>query len=350
MKKMALFFLLKAVLFVSYSMAADLVKVKDIMKEPYQFRNETVGVIGIVSQLQTEKTGYPAYYFLRDSWGSTIKVITENDLPEIDNLYELKGFVILKDIKENEKEICIVEMTRKKITNLNSKENPISESDLSEAASEKKKQSIFSEPKKNENRWPFYLSIANAILLVIIISTFYFFWRSKRGKFDNNSTNDLMPLNDDTKPGGYHESPFSTNIDTGPLFPEPSEYIEDSSIRTAAPPEGTLKLLPGRLEIISGYDKQKDIRFYKLPQQEETETTFGRSAGPHYSHIQFKSLTVSPKQAKFLWANGKYQIINYSTTNPTIVNDKALAKDQLMTLEAGNKIEMGEVVFIFHDK
>ena len=61
-------------------------------------------------------------------------------------------------------------------------------------------------------------------------------------------------------------------------------------------------------------------------------------------------MTVSTRQARLLWTDGKYTLINYSTTNPTTVNGTPLAKEGSVILDEGSKVEMGEVVFIFHEK
>jgi hypothetical protein len=48
--------------------------------------------------------------------------------------------------------------------------------------------------------------------------------------------------------------------------------------------------------------------------------------------------------------NDKYMLLNYSTTNPTKVDDMELKKDQSVPISEGSRIEMGEISFIFHDK
>jgi predicted component of type VI protein secretion system len=58
-------------------------------------------------------------------------------------------------------------------------------------------------------------------------------------------------------------------------------------------------------------------------------------------------MTVSAKQAKLIYASGKFTLINYSGTNPTKVNDSELEINGSVDLADGDRIEMGEIVFEF---
>lgn len=112
-----------------------------------------------------------------------------------------------------------------------------------------------------------------------------------------------------------------------------------------APPPGTLKVLPGRFRLLGGVNGRasEEIRVYQEPGQLEAEVTFGRGTGKKYQHIQLDSQTVSQKQAKVLFSNGQYQLINYSTSNPTTVNGTTLGVNQSAELNDGDRIVMGEV-------
>src|SRR5687768_14021002 len=74
-----------------------------------------------------------------------------------------------------------------------------------------------------------------------------------------------------------------------PVGENSNDSRESVSVRMPKPPEGTLQLLPGRLEIASGNDRMKEIRFVKMPGP--TVVTFGRYAGEGHSHIQVDSPT-----------------------------------------------------------
>ncbi len=129
----------------------------------------------------------------------------------------------------------------------------------------------------------------------------------------------------------------------------PPTVVEGSTIKFHAPPPGTLKVLPGRFEVV-GDPSVKEIRVFKTKDDVETDVTLGRAAGPPYSHIQLKPQTVSAKQCKLMYSNGTYTIINYSSTNPTRVNGEALGTGDSRRLNDGDKIEMGEVTLIYHER
>jgi hypothetical protein len=137
-----------------------------------------------------------------------------------------------------------------------------------------------------------------------------------------------------------------SEIEKGEI-PEPEEVLEGETVKIAVPPPGTLKILPGKFVVLEGDEKIKEIRFFKEKSSLETEITFGRAAGPNYSHIQFKPMSVSAKHAKLIYAGNKFTLINYSNTNPTRVNGIDLPENGSIELDEGDKIEMGEMVFEF---
>ena len=315
MKRFILFFVL-AVIFIVGSLAAfEQVRIKTIIDDPYRFREDTVVVIGSVTQYGEEKTKYSKYYYLKGDWGGIIKVVTDIDWPEVNERYEVRGIVVINDRGE----VNLVERARKNIKDFDTSSPTTNTGQASTPSNESKE-------------WMYYLIGLAAILLVVVIVLAVVMTSRKRSEYVTSI------------PGATGINQELTNI------PEPATFVEGSTIKMAAPPVGTLKLLPGRFEVVSGDDTVKEIRFYKTKSQDETEITFGRGTGPHYSHIQLKPLTVSTKQAKLIWTNGKYTLINYSTVNPTIVNGNPLAKEGSETLEEGTRIEMGEVVFVFHER
>ena len=142
----------------------------------------------------------------------------------------------------------------------------------------------------------------------------------------------------------------STGGSAGPaVLPEPEEYVEGQTLRFAIPTDGTLQFLPGRLEVIDGADTGREIRFVRLPGEPAVEVTFGRTAGPPYSHVQLHARTVSRRHAVMSLLDGHWQLQNLSTTNPVVLNGRSLAPDEIAPLLVeGDRIEMGEIVFVFH--
>jgi hypothetical protein len=121
---------------------------------------------------------------------------------------------------------------------------------------------------------------------------------------------------------------------------------DDSPAGVPMREEGTLQLLPGRLELASGNDRMKEIRFVKMPGP--AIVTFGRFPGDTHKHVQVDSPTVSRLHASMRFASGRWHIKNLSDTNPTIVNGHPLpATAYEQTLNDGDLVEMGEVIFRF---
>ena len=156
--------------------------------------------------------------------------------------------------------------------------------------------------------------------------------------------------NNDKESGGTidEKSGGTTDEKSGGTTDEKSggTTIETTTIKIFTPPPGTLKVLPGRLIVKEGLNGIPELRFYKQSGQVETEITFGRESGQPYRHIQLKSPTVSSKQAKLVFNNGQYTLINYASaaSNPTTVNGKALEVNNAVTLHHGDVITMGEVI------
>ena len=130
---------------------------------------------------------------------------------------------------------------------------------------------------------------------------------------------------------------------------------EGKTIRIARPDEsqGTLQILPGRLEICSGPDAGNvaDIRFVRdrTAGNPIPEVTFGRHGQASPTHVVLKSQTVSRLHAKFRFEAGRWSVINYSETNPVTVNKRPMTTTEPpVVLSDKDVIEMGEVGFRYH--
>ena len=121
--------------------------------------------------------------------------------------------------------------------------------------------------------------------------------------------------------------------------------FDGKTIKFSRPPTGTMKLLPGHLEVIEGADAGEIIRFMKISGQ-PGEITFGRVAGRPYTHIELKEPTVSREHARMHLQAGTWVLENRSTTNPVVVNGHEI-DDTGYPLKDGDEIEMGQVKFKF---
>jgi hypothetical protein len=130
----------------------------------------------------------------------------------------------------------------------------------------------------------------------------------------------------------------------------PGTEIEGHLLRFSVPQEGTLQFLPGRLEITSGADAGREVRFVRVPGPDGTTVTFGRSEGPAYRHIQLREATVSRQHARLRLEQAQWHLTNLSATNPVVYNGRQLRDGEEQPLSDGDRIEMGEVVFGFRSR
>jgi len=157
-----------------------------------------------------------------------------------------------------------------------------------------------------------------------------------------------------------------------PNEPVEGSAVDGASVRYWRAADGTLQFLPGRLEVIAGRDAGQEIRFVRTPGPDGTRVTFGRAEGAPYRHVQLREPTVSRAHARMTLENGlssggappgsngshangpRWRLENLSATNPVVVNGQPLAADGStagwVALGEGDRIEMGEVVFRFHEK
>lgn len=124
---------------------------------------------------------------------------------------------------------------------------------------------------------------------------------------------------------------------------EPAE-----TMRFNRPVEEVLQLLPGRLEVLAGETRHREIRFVRAPGQ-PPQLILGRDAAGSPQHVALQSSTVSRRHARLAYSNGHWAVANLSQTNPVIVNDEELSGvDRERPLVDGDRIELGEVVLRFH--
>jgi hypothetical protein len=177
-----------------------------------------------------------------------------------------------------------------------------------------------------------------------------------------------------TRDGAVSTLPSSSRGDHAVTQPNRAigHAIEGSSVRYWRVADGTLQFLPGRLEIAAGRDAGHEIRFVRTAGPDGTCVTFGRADGPPYRHVQLREPTVSRAHARMALetagdsANGlplrgttgngatHWRLENLSATNPVVVNGQPLDPEGGLAgsviLSEGDRIEMGEVAFVFHSR
>ena len=116
----------------------------------------------------------------------------------------------------------------------------------------------------------------------------------------------------------------------------------------------TTAFLPGRLEVqaagSTGPRPGEEIRF-PARRQGDGIVILGRDDGPSGATVKVPAESVSRRHARLQFENGRWKITNLSRTNPTVVNgEELMVTEGARWLYDGDVIEMGEMVFRFHDQ
>jgi hypothetical protein len=128
------------------------------------------------------------------------------------------------------------------------------------------------------------------------------------------------------------------------------ELVTSETIRFRRPSDEPVQILPGRLEVVSGEPRHREIRFVRVP-GEPAQLIVGREPGRSPQHVTLESNTVSRRHARFAFTNGRWAVANLSQTNPVVVNDEDLLDSAgERPLVDGDKIELGEVVLRYRSQ
>lgn len=285
--------------FVAATAALAQVRVEDIVNKPDEYKHKEVTIQGTVVLKTPEEEGRAVFYVIRDDYGGVIDVRTSDELPTPGERFEVRGIVT----SDPALEIFIDERSRTSLA----------------------KDSEPAPAQQGPPWWLWTLIVAIVVVFVVLIVLL------------------IILLVGRKRPGAAVEGPAGAGE-----LPSPSKELKGKTIKLHSPPPGTMKLLPGYLEVVSGEEKVKEVRFFMPKGQLDYEFTFGRDEGPPYSHIQLEHGTVSSRQAKLIYADNAFRLINYSTTNPTKVSDKNLGENESAKLQDGDTIEMGIVKFVYH--
>jgi hypothetical protein len=309
------------------------------------YLNERVRIDGFVTQFVDSGAHSTSFFFIKDDWGSVIKVRTSKETPSVGKRYSIEGPVSIdprsKDLyisEEGRLEIFKPVEPQVSIQQQLTVSPPHSTSTGNEAVTNTTSQTTDTATTSPNVVHPppqpnilIYVLIGGAAVIILAIVAFLLL----RSRSDEAQTTEI-------------------NIATSPMMeplPPPEQVVEGRTIKLHAPPPNTVKLLPGWFEVTSGDEIVKQIRFYKLGGEHGSETTFGRATGRPYAHIQLKAPTVSSRQAKVAFDNGSARLTNFASTesNPTRINGRDLALNETVPLRESDRVEMGEVSLLFHE-
>lgn len=151
---------------------------------------------------------------------------------------------------------------------------------------------------------------------------------------------------------GHHSTIHETLIfdDSRVVDDERPEMGQSETVKFRRPGEEPVQILPGRLEVLAGEPKHREIRFVRAA-GEPAELILGREPGKSPQTVALNSDTVSRRHARFAYANGRWAVANLSRTNPVVVNDEPMNDANIeRPLADGDRLELGEVILRFRSR
>lgn len=283
----------------------NFIEIGEILKNPSNFNNEFVTTEGLVIQYTQGDERTTSFYLLKSDYGAILKVNTAQGQPETNAKYEVSGTVVIDLVNRT---VFLVEQSKIKRTN----------SDIK----------IVTSPVN----WMLIIAIGGLVLLIVLL-IIYLVVKNRSEKRESN----IAAM---TRPSDINASPISVS---------PSNDNQDfKTIRITQSSPKTLKMIPGRLQIISGLDKGKEFPIMGFPGSDGSVLTIGREKGnsqSEFSYIQLLEKTVSRKQAEILYVDQKLYVKNYSETNLTQLNGVDLKFGERAEITINSIIKTGEVEF-----
>jgi hypothetical protein len=296
-------------------------RITQIREDVYRYLNERVRIEGFVTEYIDANSQTTAFFYFKDDWGGVIRVRTSNAPPTVGRRYAIAGPVGF-DPRTQDPYLSEEERV-----------------DLSAPAQAKPAPTQPAQAAAPVNA-PGPALKGTAMLVVIGVTAVVLAGIAASFAYYLLSGRSSRPRTDDFSRAAANPAE---------ALPQPQQVVDGRTIKIHAPPPNTIKLLPAWLEVLSGDDIVRQVRFYKL-RGERSEFTFGRSEGRPYTHIQLKPMTVSSRQAKLEFENGSALLTNFASadSNPTKVDGRELVIDESVPLRGSEQIEMGEIVFRYH--
>jgi hypothetical protein len=106
-------------------------------------------------------------------------------------------------------------------------------------------------------------------------------------------------------------------------------------------------MLPGRLEPEDPAVVQQEIRFIRLPGDEQV-VTLGWNLGEPPAHITLNHRSVQPLHARMSFREGNWWLENLAEFDPVVLNQEFLdARKGPRLLKDGDRIRIGDILFRF---
>lgn len=121
--------------------------------------------------------------------------------------------------------------------------------------------------------------------------------------------------------------------------------IVGAVIRFSVPTDASVAFLPGRFVVRSGPDSGQQLRFAALPGERETTVTIGRDDGPPFRHVQLCATDVAARHAELSLREARWWVRHLADGLPTLVDDMALDRNEVVPLVTGTRLQIGSVLF-----
>lgn len=323
MRSVAMSMVLAMAVMTTSARGEEVQRASDLRSNPGPFLRTSVAVEGFVTQYVDAGGAQAAFFYVKDDWGGLIRVQTKDTPPGVGRRYRVRGRLTLDT---ELKDPFLVEESRVEL----GLAAPDSTERGNETAPATGRAATSSLASTASRALPWVLG-GLAIVAVGVVAS--------RRRAPTRGAEAVHAI-----PGAAPAAPPHA-------LGASDRIVEGRTMRIHLPPEHTVKILPGWLEVISD-DTVKQILFYKTRNQSVPTITFGRAPGEPYSHVQLKPMTVSARQAQIVFSVDGPRLTNLATadSNPTKVNDRELGVGESCALRGGDEIAMGEVHFRFRDR
>jgi hypothetical protein len=332
--------------------------VNRIRESPATFRNEIVNIEGKVTRHVDEgRTSYP--FYLEDNFGSSIRVVGTTPQPPVDSRWQVTGLVALDAagdpyvIEQRRAPSAGAAPTAGSGGNVDSPPPPPdSDSDGVTDAMDRCPATPVGGPVDSagcEIKDRTLLYVGGGMGALLVLGGLAWYVTSSRKEAERQRQEEAQKRREDEERRKREEDDRNKKSPSTPSGASGDDTYDGVTMRFTRPidTDGTIKLLPGRLQVIAGADKGQEIRLVKSGGG-TPEITFGRSEGARFTHIQLRAPTVSRRHALMRLDQSGWVIANFSETNPVVLNGTAMnAVGTPSQLRDGDTFELGEVGFRF---
>ena len=354
----------------SFTLQGKVVQIDSILFNPGMYNNEAVEIEGTVTQYVSGTPSSTAYYILKGDYGATIKVNTDNQSPQINKRYRVRGIIYIN----NNSEPFLSEKSRSPengdIDNdgiSNAEDNCPNKANPGQVDSDNdgigdvcdncpQKANPGQADSDNDGKgdvcdsWlPPWIYIVLGIGIILLLIILILRRRNPSPKSAPSTHTEKAPRSDASAASSQNVGGDTIQYDV--LQGGSGDTVK---IPTSSSSDKTLKTIPGKFVITSGDDANKSFKLFGVPTREGDMASVGREGSNweekvpgdrKFSHVllQDSTNTLSRLQAEFIYKNNQLHIRNKGNINKTQVNGKELEVDNTVPLKSGDIIKAGQI-------